>query len=332
MTDKDLRELTGRIDALARGFQNSYVIFAANEADIFALLEQPRTAPDVARARGLSERGTRILLNGLAAMELVVRQGDTYRNTEVASACFVPGGIAYQGHILRHMRHVSENWARLGEAVRTGTGAQAQGPARTPDQVRAFILGMSDIAKMSASEMLPHLDLDLSGRRHMLDLGGGPATYAITFLNAFPQMRATVFDFPDVIEIAREQVAETRIEDRFSYITGDMTRDDIGSGYDFILLSNIIHSMSVEENRTVVSKCYKALLPGGILLIKDFLVENDRSGPPFGLMFAINMLVATPEGDTYTFAEVEAWTREAGFKNGRPIDLTPQSRLWLVEK
>jgi len=330
MADKHLRELTGRMDALARGFQNSYVIFAANEADIFALLAQPRTAAEVARARGLSERGTRILLNGLAVMELVVKQGDTYRNTEVASASLVPGGKAYQGHILRHMRHVSQNWARLGEAVTTGAGVQQQGSARTPDQLRAFILGMSDIAKMSAAEMLPHLEL--SGRCHMLDLGGGPATYAITFLNAFPQMRATVFDFPDVIEIAHEQVAEARLQDRFSYITGDMTRDDIGSGYDFILLSNIIHSMSVEDNRAVVRKCYKALEPGGLFLIKDFLVENDRSGPPFGLMFAINMLVATPAGDTYTFAEVEAWTREAGFKNGRVIDLTPQSRLWLVDK
>jgi len=330
MPDKDLRGSTGRIDALARGFQNSYVMFAANELDIFALLEQPRTVGEVARARGLSERGTRILLNSLAAMELVVREGEMYRNTDLAAEYLVPGAKNYQGHILRHMRHVSENWARLGEAVKTGTGVQAQGAPRTAEQLRAFILGMSDIAKMSAAEMLPRLDL--SGRRHMLDLGGGPATYAITVLNAYPRMRATVFDFPDVIEIAREQVAEARLEDRFSYITGDMTRDDIGSGYDFILLSNIIHSMSIDETRVVVRKCYDALEPGGLFIIKDFLVENDRSGPPFGLMFAINMLVATPAGDTYTFAEVEGWTREAGFKNGRVIDLTPQSRLWLVAK
>ncbi|MCX5771123.1 MAG: methyltransferase [Candidatus Hydrogenedentes bacterium] len=330
MAEKDLQGSMGRLDALARGFQNSYVIFAANELDIFALLEQPRTAGDVARARGLSERGTRILLNGLAAMELVVREGYTYRNTQLASEYLVPGAKNYQGHILRHMRHVSENWARLGEVVKTGTGVQAQGQARTSEQLRAFILGMSDIAKMTAGELLPHLDL--SGRRHMLDLGGGPATYSITFLNAYPKMRATVFDFPDVIEIAREQVAEAGLGDRFSYITGDMTRDDIGSGYDLILLSSIIHSMSVEENRIVARKCYQALEPGGLFIIKDFLLENDRSGPPFGLMFAINMLVATPAGDTYTFAEVEGWTREAGFKEGRVIDLTPQSRLWLVEK
>jgi SAM-dependent methyltransferase len=330
MADKDLRELTVQLDGLARGFQNSYVIFAANEADVFALLEQPRTAAYVADARGLSERGTRILLNGLAAMQLVIKEGGTYRNTELASACLVPGGKAYQGHILRHMRHVSQNWAQLGDAVRSGTGVRKQDSPRTPEQLRAFILGMMDISKMSAREMLPHLDL--SERRHMLDLGGGPATYAIAFLNAYPRMRATVFDFPDVIEIAREQVAEARLEDRLSYVAGDMTRDDIGSGYDFILLSNIIHSMSVEENRVVAGKCYDALEPGGLLVIKDFLVENDRSGPPFGLMFAINMLVATPEGDTYTFAEVETWTRDAGFKSGRAVDLTPQTRLWLVEK
>lgn len=331
MTEKDRRELTGRLDSLARGFQDSYVIFAANEADIFSVLEEPRTAGEVAKARGLSERGTRILLNALAALELVVKEGDKYRNTEAASACLVPGGKAYQGHILHHMRHVSANWARLGEAVRTGTGVRGtEGPARTPEQLRAFILGMQDIAKFSAREMLPHVDL--SGRRHMLDLGGGPATYGITFLEAYPELRATLFDMPDVIAIGREQVEKAGMQERFSYIAGDMTRDDIGSGYDFILLSSIIHSMSLEQNREIVRKCHGALEPGGMLMIKDFLVENDRSGPPFGLLFAVNMLVATPGGDTYTFAEVEEWTEDAGFGPGRVIDLTPQTRIWLVEK
>jgi len=331
MVEKDYRELSGWLDSLARGYQNTYLILAATEADLFSVLEEPRTAAEVAAARGVSERGARIVLNALVSVELVSKDGDRYRNREAASACLVPGAPAYQGHILRHMRHTSERWARLDDALRTGTGASGGAdPTRTPEQLRAFILGMQDIAKFSAREMLPHLDL--SGRRHMLDLGGGPATYGITFLEAYPELRATLFDMPAVIEIGREQVEKAGMQYRFSYMAGDMTRDDIGSGYDFVLLSNIIHSMSFEQNREVVRKCHEALEPGGLLLIKDFLVENDRSGPPFGLMFAVNMLVATPGGDTYTYAEVEEWTQEAGFGPGRLIDLTPQSRIWVVEK
>lgn len=189
---------------------------------------------------------------------------------------------------------------------------------------------MSDIAKFSAVELLDALDL--SGRRHLLDLGGGPATYALSFLGKYPEARATLFDRAEVVEIAREEVERAGLAERMSYRTGDMTTNDLGEGYDVVLLSNIIHSFGPEENLDVFRRCYKALAPGGLFIIKDFLVDNDRSGPPFSLLFALNMLVGTENGDTYTYAEVDGWASEAGFVNGRSMELTPQSRLWLCEK
>lgn len=318
------------VNNIVRGFMQSEILFAANNAGVFSHLEVPRSAEDIAETVGWDARATRILLDGLVALKLIEKSNGLYRNTPSASACLVPGGAAYQGHIIRHLEHVARRWARLEEPMRTGVGVDVDKNDRPPEELRAFILGMSDIARLSAREVLNAIDL--SSYRHFLDIGGGPATYPITFLKAHPGMRATVFDLPPVIEIGREQVREAGIEDRVSFLPGDITKDAYGSGYDLVLISNIIHSFGPADNLAMIRKCHDAMTPGGLLIVKDFVVENDRSGPPYGLIFAINMLVGTREGDTYTYAEIAEWTRAAGFGEGRIVDLTPQSRMWLVNK
>lgn len=328
---ENVKESVEFVNDLARGFMRSRVLFEAHQAGVFPLLEDPRTAEDIAGAVGWTPRGARILLDGLFALKLIEKEGGCYHNGRHVSTCLVPGKPGYQGHLLSHLHNLEPRWDRMGDALRSGRGAvESEALRRGPEELRDFILGMSDIAKFSAREILQACDF--SKYRHLLDLGGGPATYAITFLQKYEAMRATLFDFPDVIAIAREQVAEAALEDRMAYVCGDMTSDDIGTGYDLVLVSNIIHSFGPEANRALVRKCHAALAPGGLLVIKDFLIDDDRTGPPFGLMFALNMLVGTEAGDTYTFAEVDAWTREAGFAEGRAVHITPQSRLWLAEK
>jgi len=324
------REMTGQINEITTGFVRSQVLMTANALNVFAALEEPRPAEDVAQACATNPRGTRMLLDGLVALDLVTKSEGRYCNTPLASACLVPGGPAYQGHIIRHNQHGWATWAQLDEAVKTGAGVPKEGSERSPEELRDFILGMQDIAQLSAQEVLGALDL--APYKHLLDLGGGPATYATACLAAYPGMRATLFDRPDVIAIAREQVDPTDFAGRIDYLPGDMTTDDIGSGYDLILISNIIHSFGPEQNRAIVKKCFDALEPAGRLIIKDFLVENDRSGPPFSLLFALRMLVHSGVGDTYTFAELAEWTRDAGFTDGHAVSLTPQTRLWIVDR
>lgn len=329
VNETDVRDCVQRVNDLARGFMASQVLFEANEAGIFALLEEKHSADDIAKIVNWHPRSTRMLLDGLVALGLVKKSGSMYVNLPTAAACLVPGKPAYQGHIIQHMKHISHAWARMGESLRSGTGVRNE-DERPAQELRAFILGMNDIAKFSACELLAALDL--SGYSHMLDLGGGPATYPITFLQAHPAMNATVFDRPDVVEIGREEVARAGLEKRVSFIPGDMTKDEFGAGYDFVLISNIIHSFGPDMNIEILRKCYRAMKSGGRIVIKDFLVDNDRSGPAFGLMFALNMLVGTEAGDTYTFANIEQWATAAGFVSGHAIDLTPQSRLWIAEK
>lgn len=323
----ELPENIRRLDGLSGGYQRSLILFAAIRAGVFELLQTPRTAEDVAAAVGWHPRGARMLLDGLLALDLVEKTDGGYCNAAIASACLVGGSQQDQRHIILHRANGLDKWLGLEEALRAGHGRPRE---RKPQALREFICGMSNIARDSARGMLDVVDL--SGHRRMLDVGGGPGTYSIAFLQAHPALRATVLDLPEVLPITREQAAAAQLEERMDFFPADMTRDAFPAGYDLVLLSNIIHSFGPETNQGIIRKCYEALDPGGILIIKDFLVDSRRTGPPFSLLFALQMFVSTEDGDTHALEDVAAWTATAGFEPGRCVDLTRQSRLWIVRK
>ena len=325
------RELVNKLNILSRGFQHSQILFCAIRQDVFSLLEHPATPDSVAVTRSLSPRGARMLLDGLVAVGLVQNLGDgRYQNTPEATLCLVPGAPHDQTHIILHHANAYENYGRIDEAVRTGGPVKAESGGRTPEELRAFILGMADLTRTTMEAMLEAVDL--SGRRRLLDVGTGPGAYSIALLRAYPEMRATLFDMPPVMTITREQVAAAGLTARCTFREGDLRKDGFGDGYDLILVSNIIHSFGAEVNADLVRKCFEALAPGGLLILKDFLLDPGRTGPAFGLIFALHMMLHTEEGDTFTQEEVAAWTDAAGFLPGRLIDLGYASRLWIVEK
>ncbi len=316
------------LDTISGGFQRAQVLHAALAGGVFDQLKTPKGADEVAQALAWDGRNTRILLNALVALDLIGVEAGKYSNAPIAEACLVEGAPQDQRHIITHRANSYAAYAHLGEVVASGSAVERG--ERSPEQLRAFICGMKDIAKESARAMVEALDL--SAYKKSVDLGGGPGTYTIAMLEAHPGMTGTIFDLPDVVRIGKEQVQEAGLTDRVSFIEGDMTQDPIGGGYDLALVSNIIHSFGPEENQALVHKCYEALEPGGMLIIKDFLLEDDRGGPAFGLMFAVHMMMHTTRGDTYTRAEVEQWCANAGFSAGECRDLTPQTRLWLATK
>lgn len=324
------REFSGHISGIAGAYRRSQILFAGLELGVFALLESPATAGAVAEKTGCSPRGMAMLLDGLAAVELLEKKDGLYVNGPAASACLVPGKPGWQGEIVRHSQGSWDAWAGLAECVRAGACGPGDERERDGAALRNFILGMQNIAQFSAVEVLDAMDL--SRFRRMLDLAGGPATYSIAFLKRHPEMRATLFDRPPVVEIAREQVAAAGLAARFEFLSGDCHTDSLGGPHDLVFMSNIIHSFSGEENARLVKRAFDALAPGGVLVIKDFLTENDRSGPAFSLVFALHMLVHTPGGGTYSFAEAAAWTDAAGFAPGHAVPVTPQTRLWVAEK
>ncbi len=325
----ELPEFMRRLDAIAGGFQRSKILFTALKGGVFTLLENPMTAAEVAARLGWDERGTRMLLNGLIALDLADKDNQgRYRNAPIASACLIPGAPMDQTAILNHKANGWEAWAHLDELVRTGK-PYPRGD-RNDEQVRAFICGMKNIAVESANAMVEAVDI--AACRNMLDLGGGPGVYSHACLRKVPALRATVFDLPEVIPIATEEASAAGLLDRMHFVAGDLTKDPLGTGYDLVLVSNIIHSYGPEMNQLLIKKCHQALIPGGMLIIKDFLLDDDQKGPAFGLVFALHMFVHTDEGDTYAVETVRKWTLEAGFSDGKLVELTPQTRMWIVRK
>ncbi|MFO7775348.1 MAG: methyltransferase [Candidatus Hydrogenedentota bacterium] len=327
---QDFKQFAQRLDELASGYTRAQILFTANSAGLFDYLEAPASAEAVAQKLGWSPRGTRMLLDGLLGLGLVEKRDGAYWNAPIASHSLVSSSAGYQGHILQHKAHGWDAWSRLDEAVAQGAPPPEGRTERNEEELRAFILGMDDGGRLSARDMLERIDL--TPYRHMLDIGGGPGSYPIAFLQRHPNMRATLIDKPNVIEIAREQVAKAELEDRIEFIEGDFLETDFGDGYDLVLLSNIIHMLDAEANARLVQRCVDAMVSGGLLIIKDFIVDDARTGPPFSLFFALNMLLHTEGGDTYRESDVMEWTRDAGLENGHFVDLTPQTRLWLAYK
>jgi SAM-dependent methyltransferase len=304
--------------AMARGFQASRMLMVAVDLAVFDFLEEPRSAVEAASWLKADSRATGIFLNGLTALGLLQKEVDYFRNSEIASRYLVRGKDDYRGEIIKHMENTwDRGWNDLKHTVQTGHPREADPekwldakPERDAKEVRAFICGMDAIARDLAPKVIKALDLKGVGR--LLDLGGGPATYAIAFAKAHPQLQATVFDLPLPIDIAREQIAKQGLSPRIGTLAGNFLTDDIGRGYDFIWVSQILHSHDEEQCGLIIRKCVQALNAGGRLAIHDFYLNPDMASPPGPAMFGVHMLAVTPRGRSYNFPEVAGWMEAAG--------------------
>ncbi len=304
--------------AMARGFQATKMLMVAVDLAVFDFLEKPRSAVETASWLKANDRATGIFLNGLAALGLLVKEVDYFRNNEIASRYLVRGKDDYRGAIIKHMEHTwDRGWNDLQNTVLVGRPTEADPekwldakPARDEEEVRAFICGMDAIARDMAPMVTAALDLKNASR--LLDLGGGPATYAIAFVRAHPQLQATVFDLPIPITIAQERIGKQGLVDRINTLAGNFLEDDIGRGYDFIWVSQILHSHDEKQCHLIIGKCVQALNAGGTLAIHDFYLNKDGASPPGAAMFGVHMLAVTPRGRAYTWGEVAEWMAAAG--------------------
>ena len=213
-----------------------------------------------------------------------------------------------------HSNHLWNTWSHLTEVVRTGKSAHpAEINDRGDDWLFSFISAMHNRAIKQAPEQLRNIDL--SGIRRILDIGGGSGAYSMAFLSLNPEMDATVFDLPNVVPITRQFIEKDGFSDKIKLCTGDYTIDELPCGFDLLFLSAIIHSNSLEVNKDLIRKCYKALNGNGKIIIQDWIMNNDRTQPAAGAIFAINMLVGTEAGDCFTEQEVIEMLKDAGFVN-----------------
>ena len=316
---------TESIQHIARGFSRARVLLTGVELDIFTLLaEDSLSAGEIVDRLNSDLRATTILLDALVAMELLVKEKHRYRtNPEVtplltadSKESILPG--------LMHTAHLWKTWSQLTDVVVDG------GPASRPDtgsddRTKAFIGAMHVGALRIAPELIKAVDPGPA--RNLIDVGGGSGSYTIGFLKAFPGMKATLFDLPDVIPMAEARLAEERLMARVTLVGGDYNVDDLPGGHDLALLSAIIHQNSHEQNVTLYKKVFDALDPGGRIIVRDYAMDNDRTRPASGALFAINMLVNTEGGNSYTYEEIRGGLEEAGFGKVRQIQDGEMSSL-----
>ena len=327
-----------QIMAMARGFQAAKMLMAAMDLDLFDFLEEPKSAVEMAARLQADARATGIFLNGLTALGLLVKGVDYFRNSEIASRYLVQGKEDYRGAIIKHMEHTwKRGWEDLQDTVLVGhpPGEDKEKwvdsrPERDEDEVRAFIWGMHAIARDLAPTVAAKLNL--AGVRRLLDLGGGPATYAIIFAQANPELAATVFDLPMPIEIARENIAKNGLTDRMHTLAGNFLKDDIGTGYDFIWVSQILHSHDEAQCKLIIGKAAAALIHGGTLAIQDFYLNADGASPTGAAMFGVHMLAVTPRGRAYTSGEVAEWMKEAGLTPPEFIQSGMDASILIAQK
>ncbi|HEY41832.1 MAG TPA: hypothetical protein G4O18_08280 [Dehalococcoidia bacterium] len=312
------------------GWQPAAVVMAANKLDFFtAIGEEAVTAEEVASRCGTPPRPTRVLLNACVALDILEKEGEVYRNSPEALQALVRGKSTFMGDGIAHQHDLWQAWGRLHEAVRNNRRVgERYNLTEVGDVHRNFILAMHDRARLDAPFLAE--TLDLTGRHQLFDAGGGPGTYSIYLVKRYPGLRAIVFDLPQTIEIAKEVIAEFGMSDLIATRAGDYFKDDFGQGNDVVLLSAILHSMSPERSRGLLAKAYDSLVSVGDVVVHEGLIDDEGTSPMRAVMFSLNMLVNTGEGQSYSGSEIMGLMEEVGFTNPRVVRLPEPARTSLV--
>ncbi len=319
------------VDAMAR-FQPARVLLTAVELDVFSALgDSGASARAVAEKRSLSPHGTEGLLNALVALGILKKEGDRFIDGAVASE-FLRAGAPHDARgALMHSVHLWNRWSTLTEAVRQGTSVLPRDTAEEPAEwTEAFIAAMHRNASVRAPIVVGALDL--AGVERVLDVGGGSGAYAAQFARAKPDLRATVLDLGSVVPLTRRYLDASGVSDRVETIVGSLHQERLGEGYDLVFLSAICHMLSPEENQELVGKVFQALRPGGRMVIQDFILDDAKTGPKTGALFALNMLVGTERGSAYSGAEYLGWSREAGFAEAKVVPIPGPTDLVVARR
>ena len=287
------------------------MVLTANNLGIFENVGKGVTAAELAKILNTEPRATEILLDAVTALGLLRKSRSIYKLTAMAQQFLLPKSPWYQGDMLRHLDTLWKNWSGLDDVVRTGKPNRSGG--RHHD---VFIRAMHNNAVLRVESVLKSLDLRRVKRA--LDLGGGPGTYGIAL--AKRGIEVTLFDLPNTVEIADEMIRQAGVKN-VTFRGGDFHFDDIGSDYDLVLLSQVLHSHSPLENRALLGRVFDALAPKGTVAIHEFTLAEDHASPVPGALFSVNMLVNTPEGRSYTQKEMKDWLMKAGFDRVKKVDL-----------
>jgi SAM-dependent methyltransferase len=295
---------------MIRSYMPSRCLLTALELDIFTAVGDGASAEQIGTRINAKARAVGMLLNALVALGLLSKSGDEYQNTPESARLFVQGSKDNHRNGLLHIANIWHRWSTLTDAVRCGTCIPID-RSDMPEWTRDFIAAM----QRNAKDRAPHVvkALGTAGVHRILDLGGGSGAYSIAFAKASPDVRCEILDLPEVVPLTAGYVSKAGVRAQVSLRAGDMLSDDLGSGFDIVMLNAICHMFSEEQNRNLFRRIRQALAPKGCLAVQDFILNPDKTGPLHAALFSLNMLVGTEGGASYSELEYTRWMKAAGF-------------------
>jgi hypothetical protein len=308
----------GTIAAMAGGHAEARAIQVALKLRLFeALANAPLDEASLAAALRAEPRATGLLANALAALGLLDKTHDRFALTDSARRYLLRDSSEYLGGMILFDAELWDVWGRLEDSIRSGKPARTPDMFQTsPDDTARFIGAMDSIVRARGDGEWVAENLDLSNIGTIADLGGGPGTYVAAMLKRRPHLRAAIWDLPATLRVAREVLEEREptVHDRIEMVGVDYLKDQLPTGADAIFMSNIIHSENEATNAALMKKCFAALSPGGMLIVKDHIMNRELTSPAAGAVFALYLLLTT-HGRDFSFDEVCSWMREAGFRD-----------------
>jgi hypothetical protein len=303
----------GQLLQLSGQYWATCTLHAAVKLDVFSAIgNEQLTSGNIAQKLNGDKEGVKRLLDALAAMNLLEKAGDKYSNTPESRSFLSKDSPGYLGHMIMHHHHLVDSWSRLDQAVKAGTPVRARASYSSDEWRESFLMGMFNLAMMLAPRLVT--EIDLSNRRHLLDLGAGPGTYAIHFCLNNPQLKATVYDLPDTRPFAEKIIEKFDLTGRIDFMPGNYLEESIEGTYDVAWLSHILHGEGPEECQRIIEKVVSALEAGGTIIVHDFVLENTMDGPLFPALFSLNMLLGTPDGQAYSEKQITDMLARAGVK------------------
>jgi SAM-dependent methyltransferase len=303
---------------LSGSYWQTCTLHAAVKLDLFTRIgNETLSAEELVKRMGGDSRGLFMLLNALTAMGLLSKSDGAYANTAPAKTFLSRDAEQYIGHMILHHHHLVDAWARLDRAVLTGKPVRERASVALDEFRESFLMGMHTLARFLAPRVAEVLDL--SGRKRLLDLGGGPGTYAVQFCLNNPGLRATVFDLPTSRAFAERRIQDSGLADRADFVGGNFLEDPLPAGCDVAWLSHILHSNGPESCQCIIDKTVACLEPGGLIVIHEFLLNDPLDGPLFPALFSLNMLVGTPDGQAYAEGQIRDMLDRAGVKEIRRL-------------
>lgn len=306
---------------MSGNYWSACALHAAVKLGIFTTLGNTSlSASQISERLSLDERSLTMLLDALTSLELLGCDAGSYYLTKSTGCYLVKGSPDYLGDIIMHHHHLMASWLQLDESIRTGRPVREKiSHSARAEEKESFLRGMFNLAMRQAPLIAKHIDL--TGSSKLLDLGGGPGTYAIFFCQENPHLKAQIFDLSSTRKIAEEMITNFLLQNQVSFYAGDFEVDPFPEGYDVVWISHILHAEGRHGCHCLLEKAVQNLMPGGKLFVQEFLLEDNRQAPQFPALFSLNMLLGTPQGSAYSESEIRSFLQAVNLADIQRLEI-----------